>query len=67
MEANPGGLVANFKGYFDQLPKDKLKVNFLLDPHVHMFNVALFVLVRNGKRRRKLWQVPFVSLDQCYT
>jgi len=25
MEANPGGLAADFKMYFDQLPKDKLK------------------------------------------
>ena len=55
MEANPGGLAADFKMYFDRLPKDELKVSFLLDPHVHMSNVALFVseMEREGESRGK--------------
>jgi hypothetical protein len=37
MEANPGGLAADFKVYFDQLPKDELKVGFFRSIHTYTF------------------------------
>ena len=53
MEANLGGLAADFNKYFDGLSKDNLKVNLLFNRHMYISDIVTFI--RGGKRKKRLW------------
>jgi hypothetical protein len=48
MECHPGGLVADFKKYFDQLPPDDLKVKSLLNPRCGIQILTWFCFFLSG-------------------
>jgi hypothetical protein len=62
---NPGGLAADFKSYFDHLPKEELKASSMLPPYIHiLIRHCLYPLdvERERKGRRKCYSASSVYL-----